>query len=80
MRKEYCGGGISGQLSASLDEVERLQKKEEAIYWKEEQERLKRSAEFLRVLEEAVEVLTRAELLVSGCHQHKGQWRRRRGA
>jgi hypothetical protein len=77
IKKEYVGGGLLGQLAAKLDEAERLRRKEEVAYWEAERERLQRSATFLQELEEAAEVLTRAHLLASGCHQHKGQWRRR---
>src|SRR5215204_1531027 len=78
VRKEYGGGGSLGQLAAQIDELERLQREEEEASCKEEQERLERSAGFLRELEEATEILTRAELLVAGFHKHKGEWRRLR--
>jgi hypothetical protein len=80
VKKEYVGGGLLGQVAAKLDEAERLRKKEEVAYWKAERERLEESVAFLQELTEAAEVLTRAHLLASGCHQHKGQWRRQRGA
>ena len=80
VKKEYCGGGRLGRLAAQLDEVERQQREEETTYWREKRERLERSAAFLQELTEAAEVLTRAHLLASGCHQYKGQWRRQRGA
>jgi hypothetical protein len=78
VRKEYVGGGAPGQLASQLDELERLQRKEETTRWKAERECLERSAGFLRELEEAVEILTRAQLLVSGFHKCKGEWRRLR--
>jgi hypothetical protein len=78
VRKQYCGSGALGQLVAQLDELERLQRKEEEASWKEEREHLERSAGFLRELEEVVKILTRAELLVSGFHKRKGEWRRQR--
>src|SRR5215218_5118972 len=78
VRKKYVGGGALGQLVAQIDELERLQRKEEEASWREERERLQRSAEFLRELEEAAEILSRAELLVAGFHKHKGEWRRKR--
>ena len=80
VRKEYVGGGALGEVAAELDEVKRRQREEEAAYWREERERLERSAAFLQELEEAAEVLVRAHLLASGCHKHKGQWRKQRGA
>ena len=78
VRKEYGGGGVLGKLAAEIDELERLQRKEEEASCKEERERLERSAGFLRELEEAAEILTRAELLVAGFHKRKGEWRRLR--
>ena len=78
VRKEYGGGGALGQLIAQLDELERLQREEEEASWKEERERLQRSAGFLHELEEAVQILTQAELLVAGFHKRKGEWRRSR--
>src|SRR5215208_1912664 len=78
VRKEYVDGGAFGQLAAQIDELERLQREEEEASCKVERERLQRSAGFLRELEEAAEILTRAELLVAGFHKHKGEWRRLR--
>ena len=78
VRKEYVGGGSFGQLIAQLDELERLQREEEEVSWREERERLERSAGFLQELEEAAQILIRAELLVAGFHKRKGEWRRLR--
>src|SRR5215213_8679506 len=78
VRKEYVGGGALGQLVAQIDELERLQRKEEEAFCREQREHLERSAAFLQGLEEAAEVLVRAHLLASGCHKHKGQWRKQR--
>ena len=81
VRKVYVGAGDFAHVAAQLDEAERLRRKEEVAYWQAERERLEQSATFLQELTEAAEVLVRAHLLASGCHQHKGQWRRRqRGA
>ena len=79
VKKEYVGGGLLGEVAAKLDERERLTKKEKVAYWRAERERLEQSAAFLQELTEAAKVLVRAHLLASGCHQHKGQWRRQRG-
>ena len=78
VRKEYIGGGALGQILAQLDELNRLQREVEEASWREERERLQRSAGFLRELQEAAEILIRAELLVAGFHKRKGEWRRLR--
>ena len=78
MVREYIGAGLLGRLAAQLDEIERRRREEETAYWREKRKRLEESAAFVRELEAAVEVLVRAHLLASGCHKHKGQWRRRR--
>ena len=80
VKKEYCGGGRLGRLAAQIDEVERQQRVEESNYWNVEKERLEENTAFLQEIEEAAQILVRAHLLTSGCHQHKGQWRRERGA
>jgi hypothetical protein len=76
--REYLGGGVLGQLAAQLDECERRLQAEEAAYWKEERERLEWSASFVRELEEAAEILTRAHLIAGGLHKRHGEWRRLR--
>ena len=80
VRKVYVGAGDFAHLATKLDEAERLRRKEEVAYWEAERQRLEWSAAFLQELTEAAEVLVRAQLLASGCHQHKGEWRRQRGA
>jgi hypothetical protein len=76
--RDYVGGGVLGRLAAQRDELERLGSEEEAARRREERESLEQSAGFLRELEKAAEVLTRAELLASGCHKRRGEWRRKR--
>jgi hypothetical protein len=78
--REYVGGGEIGRLAAQRDERERLQREQDAARRREEREGLERSADFLGELEEAAKVLVRAELLASGCHKRKGEWRRLRAS
>ena len=79
-RKVYVGAGDFAHLAARLDEAEHLRREEETTRWRKEKERLEARAAFLGELAQASEVLLRAHLLASGFHQHKGQWRRQRGA
>src|SRR5215218_7780112 len=77
--REYFGSGVLGEIAALEDEYKRRQREEEAACWKEEKQSLEAGAAFLDELAQAAEVLLRAQLLASGFHQHKGQWRRQRG-
>jgi len=76
--REYIGTGPLGEIVASDDELKRLQKEEAIAYWKQELGRLKRDAAFLKELEEAAEILTRAHLIAAGCHKRRGEWRKKR--
>jgi hypothetical protein len=78
--REYVGGGVVGRLAAQRDELERLQREQEAARRRGERESLERSAGFLRELEETTQVLAEAQLIASGCHKHKGEWRRLRAS
>ncbi len=78
--RQYVGTGPLAEIVALDDELKRLRKEEEAAHRREERERLEQSAGFLRELEEACEVLTRAHLLAAGCRKRRGEWRRRRRA
>lgn len=76
--REYMGTGPLGEIVASEDALGRLQKEEAIAYWKEELGRLKREAAFLKEVEEATEILTRAHLIAARCHKRRGEWRRER--
>ena len=78
VRKVYVGAGDFAHLAAQLDEAERLKREEETTRWRKEKERLEASAAFVKELEGAAEILTRAQLLMAGFHKHKGEWRRLR--
>jgi hypothetical protein len=75
VRRTYVGGGTLGEIAALEDEYERRRREEEAAYYKEQKERLKQDAAFLKELEEAAKILTTAHLLAAGYHNHKGSWR-----
>src|SRR5829696_7847597 len=75
VRKVYVGAGDFAHAAARLDKAERLRSEEETTCWRKEKERLEASAAFVKELEGAAEILTRAQLLVAGFHKHKGEWR-----
>jgi len=77
--RQYLGGGTLGKIAALEHEYERRRREENAAYWKEETERLKRDVAFLQELEAAAKILATAHLLAAGYRRHKGQWRLLRG-
>jgi hypothetical protein len=76
--REYIGSGPVAEILAQDDELKRLQREETTAFHKERRMRLQEGAAFIKELEEALEVLVRAELVAAGCHKRKGEWRRER--
>ncbi len=76
--REYVGSEPLGKIAALEDELERRLREEEAAFRKEERERLEASAAFVKELEQAAEVLVRANLVAAGYRKRKGEWRRER--
>ncbi len=78
MRKVYVGGGVLGEIAAREDELQRLQSEQKAASLTKERRCLEEDTAFLKELEEAAQILTRAYLIAHGYHQRKGTWRRAR--
>jgi hypothetical protein len=78
--REYVGGGLVGEMAAEADRIEREQRDAEEARQKRELERLEALAAPVVELHEVAAVLARAHLLASGCHRHKGEYRRARDA
>jgi hypothetical protein len=76
--REYVGGGLAGRLASESDRIERERREAEKRQYRQELERLRSLLAPVLKLSEAAEVLTRAELIASGYHRHKGEWRRER--
>ena len=76
--REYVGGGRIGELAAALDAAEHERRRRQAQTMRREKEQAaERDAPLLRCCR-AADLLVRAALENAGCHQHRGQWRRRR--
>jgi hypothetical protein len=77
--REYVGSGPAATLLAEIDATERQERLKAQATRREKRaqdEQLEaRIDEFCRLAEAAA----RAELLDLGFHEHKGQWRRKRG-
>ncbi len=76
--REYVGAGPAGALASEADRVEREQRGAAVLEEKQERQRLGVLTAPLLEVSEAAEVLARAHLIASGCHRHKGEWRRAR--
>lgn len=75
---EYVGGGLVVSLAKRQSEIERAQREAELAQRRAERMSM---AELDRQMDEfsnLVDTVIAAELLLSGYHQHKRQWRRRR--
>jgi hypothetical protein len=77
--REYVGTGPLAEFVAQMDALKRLRREERAKAWREERESLEALDRSLEELYEAARVLTQATLLTAGFHQHRGEWRKRRG-
>jgi hypothetical protein len=72
---EYVGSGPLALLIAELDQA----KQEEAREKRREQIRMaKQDQEIDHILDLSID-LARAALLLAGCYNHKGEWRRHHG-
>jgi hypothetical protein len=78
VRKEYIGAGPIAELAAEADRIEREVVEAERARQRRELERLQDHARPVLEIAHAAEVLARAELVASGYHRRKGEWRRAR--
>ena len=76
---EYCGAGEYITLMANLEESFRDMARLEREQQKEEREAQRAIDRELDRVGGELRALVAAALLASGYHQHKGQWRRKRG-
>ena len=75
---EYVGSGELAELAATLDVLDRLEREAEREVWRQERQAEAQVAAEMDRLGDVVRAVTRAALLTTGYHTHKGQWRRRR--
>ncbi len=75
---EYVGKGEFVELLFELDGIDRVEKTLSRIAWKKEKDEAKRLNKDISQLNKIISGMTRASLLTSGYHSHKGQWRKRR--
>ncbi len=78
--REYVGSGEIAEALAQADETIRRVRELERARRRAEAERLEALADPVLRLDEAAEVLLRAELVAAGFHRHEGVWRRGRKA
>ena len=80
VRKRYIGAGEAAELVAHADATIRRTRTERRKRARAELEGSRRLASAGDELNDAAEVLARAEMLAAGYHKRKGEWRRRRDA
>jgi len=75
--REYVPKALA-ELAAEADRRDRLAREAERAKWRDERAQLTTIDEELDELDQVCVSLAKGALLVSGYHQHKGEWRRRR--
>ena len=80
VRKRYVGTGEIAERIAQADATIRRTRTERRKRARAEIEEAEGLASMADELDDAAEVLVRAEMLAAGYHRRKGEWRRRRNA
>jgi hypothetical protein len=78
VRKVYEGSGVLARIAHERVIMDRAALEHERRESAKELERLEALAAPVRELSKTAEILVRAHLIATGCHSHKGEWRRRR--
>jgi len=78
IRKEYVGAGFVAELASEADRIERERDAAEKGRNERELELLEALIVPILELNQAAEILVRAEFVASGYHRRKGEWRRMR--
>lgn len=76
---QYGGSGTIGQLMADMQALDSERQQLEQVRARQDRAAVDPAAPQLDTLAALVSTLTRAVLEANGYHQHKGQWRRKRG-
>ncbi len=75
---EYVGAGEFAELLFQIDGIDRVEKTMSMIAWKDNKDEAENLGKEISQLTKIISGMTRASLLISGYHSHKGQWRRSR--
>ena len=75
----YCGAGLFGELAAAEDAARRQERERERQKWREEKTRITEREGPLCALEQVCDALMKTTLETAGYHQHRNEWRKRRG-
>jgi hypothetical protein len=78
VRKVYVGAGELARIAHESDLLRRSGQEAERERHREELERLAAFAVPVEEVSEAAQIFARAHLIASGCHRHKGEYRRAR--
>ena len=77
--REYVGGGLAGQLAATIDAAHRAERQAREKALRDERDCLEAADAQVVMLCGVVEALVRETLIQAGYHQHhRGEWRRKR--
>jgi hypothetical protein len=77
--REYIGTGEAAEIVAELDQLDREMRAAQRQEERARQEELRQLETLVVSLGRQAQQFADAQLLAAGLHQHRGQWRRRRG-
>ena len=77
--KQYVASGMAAELVADIDGTAKEQGKQHREAEKQARLRLGRADELITALDSCSNLLVHAALLSAGFHQHKREWRLKRG-
>ena len=77
--KQYIASGMAAELVADVDQTAKEQRKQHLEAEKQARLRLGRADESITALDSCSNLLVHAALLSAGYHQHKREWRLKRG-
>lgn len=76
--REYLGRGPLAEIAATLDAFDRLERENASEQVRQQREAAEAIDQSVKDLAKLCDLLVEVELLKSGYHKHKGEWRKRR--
>lgn len=80
VKSKYVGRGPFAEAIAEIDQLQREKRRMEQLSRKKRRECMQKQVRAVEKARRVVRMIRDATFLANGYHNHKGQWRKRRGA